>query len=74
MKYILSWGPGKVSFLLFKDLVSEESLQGHVSKYLTILEKRAWMVIGVIAFVGRSGAWCGLRNELGRGEGKYFGS
>lgn len=42
-------GCGKVSFLLCKDWVSEESLLGRISKYLTILENGAWMV-------GRSGA------------------
>lgn len=41
-------------YLFFKDLVLEEPPLGHISKYLTILENGAWMVIEVIAFVGRS--------------------
>lgn len=56
---------GRYFFLLFKDLVSEESLLAHISKYLTILENGAWMVVGVTAFVGRSGMWCGLRRSWG---------
>lgn len=56
-------------FLLFKDVVSEESLLGHISKYLTILENGAWMVTGVTAVVGRSGMWCGLgKSWVGRGK------
>ena len=70
MIHILSWGSGKVFFFLFfKDLVSEESLLGHISKYLTILENGAWMVTGVTAVVGRSGMWCGLgKSWVGRGK------
>jgi len=60
-------GCGKVFFLLSKDLVSEESLLGHISKYLTILENGAWMV-------GRSGVWGDGRTGLGRADGTYLGS
>ena len=60
---------GRFFFLFFKDLVSEESLLDHISKYLTILENGAWMVTGVTAVVGRSGMWCGLGESwVGRRE------
>lgn len=74
MKHVLSWGSGEGIFSSLQGLVSEESLLGHISEYLTILENGAWMVIGVTAFVGRSGMWDVFEERVGVGKGKYLGS
>lgn len=61
-------------YLLSKDLVLGGVPLGHISKYLTILENGARMVIGVIAFVGSRGVRQDLRTELGRAQRKNLGS
>lgn len=61
-------------YLLSKDLGLRGVPLGHISKYLTILENGARMVIGVVAFVGRRGVCRDVRTELGRAQGKGLGS